>query len=92
MANAIKFCLKEAGLTIDELDAIVFYDKPLLKFERLLETYYAFSPRGLVSFIKAIKTWFGEKLFLKRQIHKELAVSRASYSIHLCICFQFAVL
>ena len=52
--NAVKFCLEEAGLEIDDLDAIVFYDKPLLKFERLLQTYYAFAPKGLVSFLKAI--------------------------------------
>ena len=52
---SIKYCLEESGLSIDELDAVVFYEKPLLKFERLLETYYAFSPKGLVSFLKAIK-------------------------------------
>ena len=65
---AIKYCLEEGGLTIDELDAIVFYDKPLLKFERLLETYYAFSPRGLRSFLKAIPVWLNEKMFLKKLI------------------------
>ena len=48
--NSIKYCLEEAGLEIDELDAIVFYDKPLLKFERLLETYYAFAPKDLSLF------------------------------------------
>lgn len=64
--NAVRYCLDEGGLTIDELDAIVFYDKPLLKFERLLETYYAFSPRGLVSFLKAIPVWLNEKMFLKK--------------------------
>ena len=52
-------------LEIDELDAVVFYDKPLLKFERLLETYYAFAPKGLLSFIKAVPVWLNEKLFLK---------------------------
>ena len=51
--NAIRFCLEESGFTIDELDAVVFYDKPLLKFERLLETYYTFSPRGILSFLKS---------------------------------------
>lgn len=70
--NAIKYCLKEAGLEIDELDAIVFYDKPLLKFERLLETYYAFSPRGLFSFLKSIPVWLNEKLFLKKLIYDGL--------------------
>ena len=70
--NAIKYCLEESGLTIDELDAIVFYDKPLLKFERLLETYYAFAPKGLVSFLKAIPVWLNEKIFLKKLIYDGL--------------------
>lgn len=69
---AIKYCLEEAGLSIDELDAIVFYDKPLLKFERLLETYYAFAPKGLISFLKAIPVWLNEKLFLKKKIYDGL--------------------
>ena len=71
--HATKYCLEEAGLTIDELDAIVFYDKPLLKFERLLETYYSFAPKGFRSFITAIPVWLKEKMFLKRLIHEELA-------------------
>jgi carbamoyltransferase len=66
--NSIKYCLEEAGLSLDELDAIVFYDKPLLKFERLLETYYAFAPLGLISFLKAIPVWLNEKMFLKKLI------------------------
>ena len=66
--NAIKYCLEEGGYTIDELDAIAFYDKPLLKFERLLETYYAFAPKGLRSFLKAIPVWLNEKMFLKKLI------------------------
>lgn len=66
--HAIKYCLEKGGLSIDELDAIVFYDKPLLKFERLLETYYAFAPKGLISFLKAIPVWLNESLFLKKQI------------------------
>ena len=70
--QAIKYCLEEAGLEIDELDAVVFYDKPLLKFERLLETYYAFAPRGLLSFVKAIPVWLNEKLFLKKNIRDGL--------------------
>ena len=65
--NAIKYCLEETGFTIDELDAIVFYDKPLLKFERLLETYYAFAPKGVRSFLKAIPVWLNEKMFLKKK-------------------------
>lgn len=70
--NAVSYCLEESGLTIDKLDAIVFYDKPLLKFERLLETYYAFSPKGLVSFLRAIPVWLKEKMFLKKLIYDEL--------------------
>ena len=71
--NSIKYCLEEAGLTIDELDAVVFYDKPLLKFERLIQTYYSFAPKGLVSFLKAIPVWLNEKMFLKRNIYNGLA-------------------
>ncbi|WP_338767021.1 carbamoyltransferase [Bernardetia sp. ABR2-2B] len=71
-SQAIKYCLEESGLTLDKLDAIVFYDKPLLKFERLLETYYAFSPKGLLSFLTAIPVWLKEKMFLKRMIYQEL--------------------
>lgn len=70
--NAIKFCLKYSGSDINTLDAIVFYDKPLLKFERLLETYYGFAPQGVVSFIKSMPVWIKEKMFLKRIIHEEL--------------------
>lgn len=70
--HAARYCLEESGLLIDQLDAIVFYDKPLLKFERLLETYYSFSPRGLPSFIASMPVWLREKLFLKRLIHDEL--------------------
>ncbi len=70
--NSIKYCLEETGLTIDELDAIVFYDKPLLKFERLLQTYYSFAPKGLPSFLKAIPVWLKEKMFLKKLIYDSL--------------------
>src|ERR1043165_2522555 len=70
--NAVQFCLKYAGVNINDLDAIAFYDKPLLKFERLLETYYGFAPKGLVSFIKSMPVWIKEKMFLKTVIHEEL--------------------
>lgn len=70
--QAVKYCLEEAGLELDDLDAIVFYDKPLLKFERLLQTYYSFSPKGLISFLKAIPVWINEKMFLKKMIHEGL--------------------
>lgn len=70
--NAVQYCLEHTGTSLDELDAVVFYDKPLLKFERLLETYYAFSPSGLASFRTAIPVWLKEKLFFKRLFHGEL--------------------
>ncbi len=71
--GAIAFCLEQARCAIDDLDAVVFYDKPLLKFERLLETYYAFAPKGVASFITSIPVWLKEKMFLKTQIRKGLA-------------------
>lgn len=70
--NAIKYCLSEENLSIDDLDAIVFYEKPFLKFERLLQTYYSFAPSGIYSFLKAIPNWLDEKLFLKQKIKKRL--------------------
>ncbi|TDB61365.1 carbamoyltransferase family protein [Arundinibacter roseus] len=71
-SHAVQFCLEYGGVTINQLDAIVFYDKPLLKFERLLETYYAFAPKGIRSFITAMPVWIKEKMFLKRLINEEL--------------------
>ncbi|MEX0965946.1 MAG: carbamoyltransferase [Bacteroidia bacterium] len=71
-AQAISFCLEYGGISLDDLDAVAFYDKPLLKFERLLETYYAFAPKGLSSFIVSMPVWLKEKMFLKRLIHTEL--------------------
>jgi len=70
--NAINYCLEETGFTLDELDAVVFYDKSFLKFERLLETYYSFAPKGIRSFISSIPIWINEKLFLKRNVKKYL--------------------
>jgi carbamoyltransferase len=66
--DAIRFCLEHSGCSIDELDAIAFYDKPILKFERLLETYYAFAPKGLRQFLTAIPAWLKERMFLKKLI------------------------
>jgi carbamoyltransferase len=70
--NAIEFCMKQSGISINDFDAIAFYDKPLLKFERLLETYYGFAPKGIESFVTAIPVWLKEKMFLKRIMHQEL--------------------
>lgn len=66
--NAVAYVLFEYGLTVDDLDAIVFYDKPLLKFERLLETYHAFAPKGIKSFFMSMPVWVKEKLFMRRNI------------------------
>jgi carbamoyltransferase len=71
--NAVLYCLNEAGCGLADIDAVVFYDKPLLKFERLLETYLAFAPRGLSSFLAAMPVWMKEKLFLKHTMRKDLA-------------------
>jgi carbamoyltransferase len=70
--NAAKYCLDCAGLSIDDLDAVVFYDKPFIKFERLIETYYDYAPRGIVSFLMSMPVWMREKLFLRNVIRKEL--------------------
>ena len=64
--NAIKYCLEEDGSTMDDIDYFVFYDKPFLNFERLLETYMSFAPKGFTSFRKAIPVWLKEKLFQKK--------------------------
>ncbi|MFW5644536.1 MAG: carbamoyltransferase [Bacteroidota bacterium] len=71
-SQSIKYCLDFAGMDLSELDAIVFYDKPFLKFERLLETYYNFIPKGIASFVTSIPIWIREKLFLKNLIRNEL--------------------
>ena len=71
--NAIRYCLEEAGVTLDDIEAVAFYEKPLLKFERLLETYYGFSPKGVRSFIRSVPIWVNEKLFLKKRIKAGLA-------------------
>lgn len=71
-AQAVKYCLAEAGLKPENIDYIVFYDKPFLKFERLLETYLAFAPRGFKSFVAALPVWLQDKLFQKRMISDAL--------------------
>ena len=71
-ANAVACCLDEAGVTLNDVDRIVFYDKPFLKFERLLETYVAFAPRGFRSFSMAVPVWIKEKLFQKDLLRRKL--------------------
>jgi len=70
--NALRYCLEERGLKGSDLDFVAFYDKPFIKFERILETYLAYAPHGIRSFIKAIPLWIKQKLWLKEVIRKEL--------------------
>jgi carbamoyltransferase len=70
--QAIGFCLDFASLSLNDLECVVFYDKPFLKFERLLDTYLSYSPKGLMSFIKAMPLWLKKKIFIKKIIRDEL--------------------
>jgi carbamoyltransferase len=71
-SHAIRYCLKEAGSKLNDVDHVVFYDKPLVKFERLLETYVSYAPHGLRSFVAAMPVWLKEKLYLKETLKREL--------------------
>ncbi|MDP8299960.1 MAG: carbamoyltransferase [Candidatus Tantalella remota] len=71
-AKSVEYCLAEAGITIEDVDVVAFYDKPFIKFERLLETYVAYAPKGIRSFISAMPPWIKKKLFLKEHIRSEL--------------------
>ena len=71
-SNAAKYCMEEAKLNIEDLDHVIFYDKPLLKFERLIETYLSFAPRGFTSFRQSMPIWIKDKLFLNKKLIKEL--------------------
>jgi len=77
--HALEYCLAEAGISLDQVDLVAFYDKPFLKFERLLETYLAFAPRGFESFKMAIPIWLREKLFLKDLLHGQLKQHRPDF-------------
>ncbi len=79
--QAIQYCLNEAGIGFDAVDYVVFYDKPFLKFERLLETYLAFAPHGLSSFRIALPIWIKEKLFQKRLLREELQRFAGNYDV-----------
>jgi len=70
--NAIDYCLKEAAVAVKDIDYVAFYDKPFIKFERILETYLAYAPFGIASFIKAIPLWIKKKLWMKELIKKDL--------------------
>ena len=70
--NAIKYVLKEANIELNQIDHVVFFEKPFLKFERLLETYLAFAPKGFKSFCLAMPIWLKDKLFQKKMLFDEL--------------------
>ena len=86
--NAIKFVLKYANLSLNEVDQIVFFEKPFLKFERLLETYVAFAPRGFFSFAKAMPLWIKEKLFQKNLLFNKLKNHDKNYKSDMNIYFS----
>jgi len=77
-ARAVAYCLREAGLSPSDLDYVAYYEKPLVKFERLLETYLSYAPRGLPSFRAAMPAWLGEKLHLRRVIRDGLGGTTSS--------------
>ena len=88
-SNAIKYCLKEAGLNASDLEVVAFYDKPFLKFERLIETYVSTVPEGFNSFRLAMPVWLREKLFLKsllsnnlKKIDDKFDINRLFFSEH----------
>ena len=70
--NAVSYCIEEINISLSDIDYIVFYDKPLVKFERLIETYLSFVPKGFQSFVTAMPIWLKDKLFLKSTLKKEL--------------------
>jgi carbamoyltransferase len=70
--NSIKYCLEETVLSLNELDSVVFYDKPIFKFERLLSIFFSVAPKGLFSFLKLISVWIKEKHFLRKLIFDNL--------------------
>jgi carbamoyltransferase len=82
--NAIQFVIDKAGIRLSEVAAVVFYDKPFLKFERLLESYLATAPKGFRSFCKAMPVWLDEKLFLKNLLVKQLKAIDADFSRDRC--------
>lgn len=71
--HASRYVLDEAGINLSDIDQVAFYDKPFIKFERLLETYHSFAPSGLRSFLSAVPVWIKEKLFMRKLLRDELA-------------------
>src|SRR6266487_2375361 len=74
--NAVAYCLKEGGIAPNQLDYVAFYDKPLTKFDRLLETYLAFAPAGFRSFRLAMPLWLKDKLHMRRTLRESIGVAR----------------
>ena len=70
--HAVGYCLDEAGVTLDQIDLVAFYDKPLLKFDRLIETWLAYAPRGFSEFRHAAPTWLSDKVHLRRELDRAL--------------------
>src|ERR671910_1478270 len=85
--NAVEYCLGEGGIELDQVDHIAFYDKPFLKFERLLETYLAFAPKGFTSFRMAVPVWLKEKLFQKRLLRDHLVECGAGKDVEQKLLF-----
>jgi carbamoyltransferase len=86
--HAIAYCLREGGIALDDVDYVVFYDKPFLKFERLLETYIVFAPRGFRSFRMALPLWTREKLFQKNNLRRELKEFSATFDAEKRLLFS----
>src|SRR5256712_9967550 len=70
--NAVAYCLREGGISVNDLDCVAFYEKPFLKFDRILHSYLAYAPAGLKSFLMAIPLWIRERIWMKELIKKEL--------------------
>ena len=85
--HAVHYCLAEAGIDLDQVDHVAFYDKPFLKFERLLETYLAFAPKGFTSFRMAVPVWLKEKLFQKRLLRDHLMECGAGKDVEAKLLF-----
>jgi carbamoyltransferase len=85
--NAVEYCLSEGGIDLDRIDYVAFYDKPFLKFERLLETYLAFAPKGFTSFRMAVPVWLKEKLFQKRLLRDHLIECGAGKDVEAKLLF-----
>ena len=77
--NAIKYCLKSQNINLNNIESVVYYEKPLLTFERLLETFLGTAPRGLKTFIAAMQVWLKEKLFLKSNLKKNLLLLQKKF-------------